>query len=217
MRKSGFALVLLLALNGCATSRGMVSIQVPAALPSTSARTLTIAQISDDRTFEIKPSEPSIPSLKNDEISDTAITARAVARKRNSYGKALGDILLPEGQTVAMLVEQALTSAFTEAGYRVVAAGEPGYDEAARVSASIEQFWSWFTPGFWAAHLEFETRVRLDGDVSGLKSRPLLRGYVRLATQAATTRAWENTIHKGIEDFIANVKAQLSAGDQPES
>jgi hypothetical protein len=203
---------ILLSVAGCATSRGVVDIRIPVTLASAAARTVKLVEVLDNRSFQRKPSDPSIPSLKGAEIQDRAITSRAVARKRNSYGKALGDILLPEGRTVEALVTDALTAAFSEAGYRVVQRDEAGYEEATAVTADIEQFWAWFSPGFWAAHLEFEARVRLKGEVAGLEKQPVIRGYIRLATQAATTRAWQNTIYGGIEDFIAKLKATLLSG-----
>jgi hypothetical protein len=39
-----------------------------------------------------------------------------VARKRNGWGKVLGDILLPEGRTVSDLVEEVVAKAFIESG-----------------------------------------------------------------------------------------------------
>ncbi|WP_336605487.1 hypothetical protein [Stutzerimonas stutzeri] len=58
----------------------------------------------DERTFESKPRSAGIPSLKGGEINDTSITERAFARKRNGFGKALGDVVLPSGRTDSQLV-----------------------------------------------------------------------------------------------------------------
>ena len=69
---------------------------------------IKFVRVSDLRQFQIDPPQPDISSLMNDEIDDPLITSRAIARKRNSYGMALGDILLPEGKTVMKLVEAAL-------------------------------------------------------------------------------------------------------------
>jgi len=69
--------------TGCATSRGVVEIQIPEANDPLSESAYKIVSVEDRRNFELKPQQPSIPSLKNGEIDDPAITSRAIARKRN--------------------------------------------------------------------------------------------------------------------------------------
>ncbi len=54
-------------------------------------------KVEDDRKFQDKPASADIPSLKGEQSNATVEEkARAVARKRNGYGKALGDILLKD-------------------------------------------------------------------------------------------------------------------------
>ena len=98
-------------LTGCATSRGVLDLKVPDLPNPASSQAVKIMDVTDKRVFEIEPKKPSIPSLQNDEINDPKITRRAVARKRNGFGAALGDILLPEGQTVEQLTRAALENA----------------------------------------------------------------------------------------------------------
>jgi hypothetical protein len=122
----------------------------------------------------------------------------------------MGDILLPDGRTVENLVREALTKSFRDAEYRVID-GEPGcIEEVAPVEADIEQFWSWVTPGFLAISMEFEAGVSIKGDIQPFKNGETVRGYVKLHTQAAGTGAWANTINKGIEAFVAEVKKRLA-------
>lgn len=52
--------------------------------------------------------------------------ARAVASKRGSFGKAMGDVLLENGQTVVGLVRESLTTAFEQSGYRVTNEADAG-------------------------------------------------------------------------------------------
>lgn len=204
---SGLGLVVLIVMaSGCATSRGILDVRISPSSNPSSGKAVTIVSVSDQRQFELRPNNASIPSLKNGEISDSTITDRAIARKRNGYGKALGDILLPEGRTVQALTREALTRAFREAGYRVLEKGDKDFGNAAPVHAEIEQFWAWITPGFWAAALEFETRVKLTGNIESLSNGESVRGYVRLKTQTATGSRWLNTINKGLQNFINNVK-----------
>lgn len=89
-----------MSLTGCATSRGLI--QLPAKPPvatansqQSSQHTAVIVLVEDDRIFEEAPKTPDIPSLKGGLAQATQDEkACAVARKRNGYGQALGDILL---------------------------------------------------------------------------------------------------------------------------
>ena len=104
--------LLILVGTGCATNRGILTINERESQLNRTGVAVKINKIVDMRHFEPEPSDPSTPSLKRwDEINDKKITERAVARKRNSYGKAMGDILLPEGKTVGGLVESAVIKA----------------------------------------------------------------------------------------------------------
>ena len=195
--------------SGCATNRGILDVRIDVPQDPESGKVVKIARVTDRRVFEEAPPNPSTPSLKGMEIGDPAITVRAIARKRNGYGKAIGDILLPEGRTVEDLVREALVKSFREAGYRVVA-DDAKADKAASIEADIEQFWAWFTPGFWAVTLEFEAKVNIKGNVKAFKEGKMVRGYVLLHSQAAVTGAWLNTLNKGLENFTGEVKAELT-------
>ena len=95
------ALVLgFLVWTGCATSRGILEVPLTVGDNPAQGREVKIVRVSDRRTFQMKPPDPSTPSLKDEAIDNPAITSRAIARKRSGYGMAMGDILLPEGQTV---------------------------------------------------------------------------------------------------------------------
>jgi hypothetical protein len=202
---AGLSACVLLAASGCATSRGALDFTPAPSENLGEGPPVRIASVVDARSFQVSPRDPSIPSLKNDEIEDHAITSRAIARKRNGYGKAMGDILLPEGRSVAELARAAVERGLREGGYRVLAESDPGYAEAAPIDVEIRKFWMWFSPGFWAAHLEFRGAIALRGPIGPLGSAPEVPGYVRLATQAATTGAWTNTLRAGLESLNVNL------------
>lgn len=201
--------VLLLG-SGCATNRGIVDVRISEPRNPESGPEITILSVTDKRVFEKAPSVASIPSFKNGEIDNKAITSRAIARKRNGFGKAMGDILLPDGRTVENLVREALTKSFRDAGYSVIDGSSGSNDNTVPIEADIEQFWSWITPGLWTFSLEFEAKVNIKGEIPPFKNGEVVRGYVKLHTQAAGTNAWTNIINKGIEAFITEVKKRLA-------
>lgn len=196
-------------ITGCATSRGVLDIQVLDIPNPNSSESVKIVEVSDNRVFEIKPKQPSIPSLKNDEIYDPSITKRAVARKRSGFGAALGDILLPEGRTVEQVTEAALVKALRESGYRVVSKGESGYETALPLRAEIEQFWAWFNPGFWQIKLTYNAKILLKGDWPIKGENRIVEGNAIFTGSVASGAEWREVITKGVNDLIENVKSIL--------
>lgn len=196
---------------GCATSRGVVDVRVPETANPDTANLVKITEVRDLRVFQIKPPQPSTPSLKNDEIGDKSITRRAIARKRNSYGMGLGDILLPPEKSVDRLVKSALENALRESGFAVVSEGEPGYESARALTADIEKFWSWLSPGFWKITLQFEAQIVLKGDWPVDEGKREIYSRSMASGMAATTGLWEQVFNTGIAELIASVKGVINA------
>jgi hypothetical protein len=127
----------------------------------------------------------------------------------------MGDILLPEGRTVAGLVEEALTRSLQEAGYRVLTRAEGDSAGVIPVEADIEQFWAWFRPGFWQIAVEVETRVRITAPLGRFQAGEEVRGFARVTGQAATSGTWLAAVKQGLDDFMRNVRDRLVSGTAP--
>jgi hypothetical protein len=192
-------------------NRGIMNVRVNVPRDPSAGTVVTIVRVTDQRHFEAAPRDASIPSLQGNEITDKALTSRAIARKRGGTGKALGDILLPQGRTVEDLVKEALTRSFRDAGYRVIDQAAASKEKAIPLEADIEQFWSWCTPGFWIFSLQFEARVKIKGNVSVFKNGEMVRGYVRVHAPGVSNRTWMHTINKGIDAFVREVKTCLAS------
>lgn len=206
---------LLLTAGGCATTRGVVDLPTPSASTPSSeiaadALPVFISNIDDQRVFELKPSDPSTPSLKDGQIENEELKSRAIARKRNTFGMAMGDVMLPEGKTVNQVVEENLKITLEENGYRVV--NQPG-EGVTELNVKIHKFWSWFTPGFWALKIEFQSELELDGTLPGLKSGTKVTGYAHQKHQAATGGAWVQTMQVGMDDMRSNLSNVLEVSE----
>ena len=113
------------AMVGCATSRSEIKLSSPVAMPPgtavSSGQTAVVRSVKDERVFEQASRDPSTPSLGFEGAAQASADtkARAIGRKRNAYGKALGDVLLQSGQTVEGVIREHLAAALAQAGYQV--------------------------------------------------------------------------------------------------
>jgi hypothetical protein len=216
MARSGRVIPLIglaVLVSGCALGRDVLDVRVPVPPNASAGPAVKVVRVTDQRTFEAKPQDASTPSLKEAaDISDKAITVRAIARKRGGYGMALGDIVLPEGQTVEGLVKDAVVRSLRESGYRVVDAPDAAFATATPLEADIDQFWLWFSPGAFTVDIRFRARVRLTGDLPGLREDASpLTGDARSSSMAATSEVWRKTTSEGIEDLVKNIKQRLGS------
>ncbi len=203
-------MILLLA-TGCATSRGILDVQVQIPVNPDASRAVVIRNVADNRGFELAPSSADIPSLKDGDIENTAITSRAIARKRNGFGAALGDILLPEGRAVADLVRETLTKTFREQGYAVYSANDLNAAGALELDVDVDKFWAWFRPGFARIAMEFaSTIVITPHPVTGTGVMEI-NGESRVQGQVANTSNWLETIETGLQSLMDDMQAQLNA------
>ena len=210
--------VLAFLISSCAATRSTLDLTVPRVEAPTGQTSVKLIEVNDRRSFEANPRTPSVPSLQNAaEINDPAIRSRALARKRGGFGMAMADILLPEGRTVEQLVREAVTTAFRDRGYLVVDDTSPVNAKALPLSVDIRQFWSWFTPGFWAISIEFEGIVILKSEALLINPEETVRGYALARSMAATDGEWQRTMQQGIGDLIDKMKARIRRPEEVKS
>lgn len=207
-KNAGWAvLCVCLVLTGCATSRSQIKLQSPVVPSSTAApangRVVVIKSVTDDRVFEQSPSDPSTPSLGfgGADSASTQMKSQAIGRKRNGFGKALGDVLLERGQTVQDVVRQNLTAALQQDGYRVESQVDPDTHPVV-LDVRIRKFWSWFQPGFWAItlHSGIATELQVEGGAPLMVS-----AHAEDKRQVATEKAWMEITQQGLENYRAEV------------
>jgi len=188
---------------GCVTGRR--TLNLPATAIDTPAPAVQgqvyIASVTDERRFENKPPDPSTPSVDGDVAKLSPQQKNAmIGRQRNGYGHAMGDIALADGDSVTqhtrLLVEQALG----QQGYKVVSdASAPN-----SMTVSVDQFWSWMTPGFVA--LSFEAQIQCRVTVTNRSGTKMvtIRGYALNHGQFAKDENWLEAFDPAFKDFIGN-------------
>lgn len=161
------ACVATLALTGCVTNVSTLSPDtkfVDAAQKEKaelSTKTAFIRKVVDERKFRTNAA-PDKPTWSNDGSHEEG---RAIGRKRNSFGKALGGFVLPAGFTAADVVRKTLGEVLTANGYKVLGSEGDVKPETKVIDVDMTQFWMWMNPGFWQLTLsaDINSTVRQEG------------------------------------------------------
>ena len=205
-------LVTAMGITGCATNRGVVSLQLPDSTieTETNGEEVYIESVIDQRVFQENPKTQDIPSLGFGGSADATddIKKRAIARKRNGFGKALGDILLEEGQTVETVITAALNRSFLETGYKIISDEKNISENTIIVKATIEKFWAYMTPGFWAITLSSDIATDIDLILNGTSSKTVSvhsDGKYQLATEAN----WMEIIDLAVQKYMSELKKEV--------
>jgi uncharacterized lipoprotein YajG len=192
--------------TGCVTGRRTFSLPVAShGVPAATHGKVYIAVVTDDREFQNKPSEPSIPSINGDVTKLSAQEKdRMIGRQRNGFGGAMGDIALPSDDSVTkrarLLVEQGLM----RKGYEIAA--DPSAPKS--VTVSVKEFWAWMTPGFLALTFEAKLSCLITVTDAGGVRTTIVKGYGINHGQIAKDGNWQEAYDPVFEDFIANFGTQ---------
>ncbi|MED5618819.1 hypothetical protein [Ideonella sp. BN130291] len=201
-----------LLLGACASGRTVIHVphRVAAAPYPSTARAVLLRSVEDARQFEDAPAEPSTPSLGAEPSSAASATtkARAVARKRNGYGLAQGDVLLDADDNVAAVTRAALVSAFTKAGYRVDSAGDAAPSVPTTVDVRIKKFWLWLQPGVMVGTIRSTIVVEV---TMGSNPPITLQADTAQPGQIFSEEAWTQAVATAVNAFVDEAAKKLQA------
>lgn len=193
--------------SGCVVGRRTVGLSVPPAATSMGTKgDAYIAGVADNRTFENKPNDPSTPSIDGDVTAMTAEQKSVmIGRQRNGYGKAMGDIALPDGQTVPQQVRQLVEYALKARGYNITS----NATAATKLNVSIDQFWAWFTPGMFTVSFEARVYCALTLTKDGKSTQLVVQGYGKNSGQVASDANWKEAYDRAYTDFLNKLGTEL--------
>lgn len=197
-------------LGACATNRSALDVSAPAGeAGAANGKQVFINAAVDKRVFQINPSSPDVPSLDPSENLDDSIKQRAIGRKRNGFGKALGDLLLKDGQSIESLTTSSIRQAFVEKGYTVVSNKEQIGKDTFVVNANIEKFWAWMNPGF--ASITLSTEISTELDIKSASNISKEKIYVKAADgfQLGTESNWIEVINRALRLYVDDLKSKL--------
>lgn len=196
-------------LGACATNRSYISLAVPDPGTVVSGdKVAVIESVTDQREFQEDPDEPSTPSLKKGKnyALDAESRKSAIARKRNGYGMAIGDIQLQAPQTVETITRQLVAFGLQQRGYRVVEQGTTIPPDALRVRVGIMEFWAWLTPGMWA--IDMEARLRTLLQLSGGADRQIeVAASGKKTAPTGREDNWKQAYDRAFQDYLEKQKA----------
>ena len=214
MKKIIYGIILLtlsLEFSGCATNRGRVSLEIPQTkeVVQSNNKNIFINSVMDNRIFELKPSKPSIPSLKYGEIHNKEITSLAIARKRNGFGKAIGDILLKDGKTVSEVIKSSTEQALLEKGYKVIKDKSLVTDKTIIVDINVNQFWTWLNMGFWALTISTEIGTDITIKEATTEKKEIIHLTVSDTFQTGAGRNFIEVMQQGLKAYMLEIKTKF--------
>jgi uncharacterized lipoprotein YajG len=204
--------IIILLLSGCtAPARSIIDISLPySTQPSNpNEKEVYINSLVDDRSFEAQPTDLSTPSLNPNAEQGNNINARAIARKSGSDGKGLGDILLPEGKSVELLVTNVLKQALIANGYKIISDKELITDKTSIVDAKIDKFWAWMNQGLLASSItsQISTNVVIKNSNNTEKRTTSVKQSDTF--QSTSDNNWKEIIEKVLNVYAVKLSSQL--------
>jgi uncharacterized lipoprotein YajG len=206
-----FAAATLLLQSGCVTGRRTLALTIPSGeAPAATKGKVYIAAITDDRVFQNKPSDPSIPSIDGDVTTLSAHQKDVmIGRQRNTWGHAMGDIGLSDNDSVTKRVQQLIEEGLKRSGYEVTSSP----DAPNSVTVSIGQFWAWSTPGFWAQTFEAKINTKVTLKTAAGSSSFVVLGLGTNHGQVAKDGNWQEAYLPAFEDYLTNFKREMGKID----
>jgi len=167
-------------LTGCilATTRTTLDVFAPTThtTSQSSEKEVFVTPLVDKRVFETRPRRSDTPSLDPSEDNSRDVELRAIGRKRNGFGKALGDFVMAEGQTVAAVVTESVRRSFEESGYRVLSDPNRITPNTYIVDGSVEKFWLYNNLGGFKIDVETKLSIKSPDGSSIEKTTSITRG-----------------------------------------
>ena len=204
------AILLLPLITGCALTREIQDITIPPVADPSGAMKVAITSVTDSRIFERFTEDYSTPSVMSEDLQNSAIKARAIHRKANLNGGLMGDVLLPEGRTVATVTRELATSAFRSAGISVLEPGTPGFTQAIPVQIDIQQFWAWQTMDS-DCDIVFDIRLNIRSPLPPFQQGKQISGRGLMGQLWGTDEEFIAPFREGLDQVSRSITAALKS------
>lgn len=201
-------ILLLVLLTGCVLGRRTVDLPIQGIAGDTGGKgEIFIGSIEDHRSFQNSPSDPSTPSIDGDVASLTEKEKGImIGRQRGGFGNAAGDVALPANDSVMTRTRRLLEEGFKKRGYLITS------DSSAlnSATATINQFWGWFTPGFFTITFEARVNCTITLTKPDGPSTITVQGWGRNQGQVASNANWQLAYQRAFQDFLSKLDSKLA-------
>ena len=209
MKPYFLVLVSIIALlqTGCVVGRRTVALPIPSIDAATAKKgVIYITSIADARTFQKNSAEPSTPSVKGN-VNTLTIAQKEIiiGRQRNTYGMAMGDIALPADDSVIKRTRLLIEQGLQHRGYQI--SSDSNAPNTANIS--IDEFWAWFTPGFWSVSFEARVSCTINFKKPDDSVKVVVKGYGMNHGQVASDANWQQAYDLAFRDFLSKLDAEL--------
>jgi hypothetical protein len=203
----------LLVQSGCVTGRRAFEVPVPTGPASAVTKgRIFISSVTDNRVFQNKPSDPSVPSIDGDVTTMSAGQKdRMIGRQRGGFGKAFGDIALADNDTVTKKVRALVEEGLRRQGYGI--SNDPA--SPATMAVSVDEFWAWMTPGFFALTFEAKISATINFNDARGTTKVLVKCHGLNHGQVAKDGNWQEAYEPAFEEFVANLGTEINKAAIP--
>ena len=191
-------------LTGCAVGTSELQLVEPELSQKdvSATKSVFVNLPTDNRVFNPQTKDPSVPC--------TEPNNKAVGRKRNSWGAALGDFALGGDQTVNSLVKVALEKAFQSNGFKIINNQADIAKSTLVVDSQITKFWTWINPSF--THITLSANIETDVEIKDSRKgeeKIKIEGRYSEGFPLVVTSSIQKILQKAYDYFISNATLNL--------
>ena len=200
-------IITLSLLSGCVVGRRTVDAPIPQTTGTSGKGAFYIGSIDDNRVFMDDPGTPSTPSVDG-EVNETpkSVLETLIGRQRNSYGMALGDVALPNGETVVTRTRQLLEEGLRRRGFTISDAPDAPYS----ATVKIDQYWGWATPGFISVSIESKIKCTITVKTPQGSHTIVVNGYGIGEAMGANDQLWRTSYGNAYTAFLDDFAKQMN-------
>lgn len=195
-------------LAGCASTGVVPTLEAGLAENPNEGVAVRFDEIVDERRFGDFHGVRLVPTLTGDE-TDFDRRSRAIGRTNLANGRPGANVFLEPGRTVQSIVADSMARGLREAGFRVLAEDDPGYEGAVPLSIAIEQLWMMKSPPSASPYVLADVRARLSGQLPGLEVGATFESDGKVVRGGYSRAMWRQALDKALADLTVVTRDEL--------
>ena len=189
--------------------------------PPSSGFPFRVVEVRDLRAFRLGVGDPWAHTLREGAPEDRALTSRVIGRRRALARPSIdqrargGNLLLPEDRSVALLVAEAVTEGFRQAGRRVVDPAQAPERGERPVHVEVEGFWGRMKTGVGFPRFQTWIRIRVRAPETLLAAGGSVCAAASLASPSPSAGVWRRSYESALAHLAERVARAIRLGTRP--